>query len=134
MFSDKSMRNMAVWLLSEKSKTEGDLLLEIRKSTSFLNLLIPSCFFKFYCKHNKNSILIQNTYTFIGKYLVKVIKVARVFKLKLAFMEWFFHNLVILIKLYKIRYLNLDKALLFPRKKAKCLNTESLTSCNCHKV
>ena len=32
-------------------------------------------------------------------------------KLKLAFMEGFFYNLVILIKLYKILYLNLDKAL-----------------------
>ena len=36
-------------------------------------------------------------------------------RLKLAFMEWFFYNLVIRIKLYKIRYLNLDKTLLFPR-------------------
>ena len=32
-------------------------------------------------------------------------------KLKLAFMEGFFYNLVILIKLYKILYLNSDKAL-----------------------
>ena len=46
---------------------------------------------------------------------------APVVKLKLAFMEWFFYNLVILIKLYKIRYLNLDKALLFPRNQAICL-------------
>ena len=43
------------------------------------------------------------------------IKVACVVKLKLAFMECFLYNLVILIKLYKIRYHNLDKALLIPR-------------------
>ena len=50
-------------------------------------------------------------------------KVARVVKLKLAFMEWFFYNLVVLIKLYKIRYLNLDKALLLPRNQAICLKS-----------
>ena len=33
------------------------------------------------------------------------LKVARVVNLKLAFTEWFFYNLVILIKLCKIRYL-----------------------------
>ena len=49
------------------------------------------------------------------------IKVPRVVKLKLAFMESFFYNLVMLIKLYKIRYLDLDKALLFPRNQAICL-------------
>ena len=38
------------------------------------------------------------------------IKVARVVKLKSPFMEWFFYNLVMLIKLYKIWYLNLDNA------------------------
>ena len=38
------------------------------------------------------------------------VKVARVVRLKLTFIEWFFYNLVILIKLYKIRYLNLNKA------------------------
>ena len=36
-------------------------------------------------------------------------------------MENFFYNLVILIKLLKIRYLNLGKALLFPRNQAICL-------------
>ena len=46
----------------------------------------------------------------------RAIKVARVVNLKLVFTEWFFCNLVILIKLYKIRYLNLDKALSFLRK------------------
>ena len=42
-------------------------------------------------------------------------------KLKLAFMEWLFYKLVILIMLYKIGYLNLDKTLLFPRNQAICL-------------
>ena len=55
----------------------------------------------------------------------KYIKTARVVKLKLAFMEWFFYNLVILIKLYKIWYLNLGKALLFPRNQAICLTIEN---------
>ena len=47
-------------------------------------------------------------------------KVACVVK-KIRFYGVIFHNLVILIKLYKIRYLNLDKALLFPRNQAICL-------------
>ena len=54
------------------------------------------------------------------------IKVARVVKLKLAFTEWLFYNLVILIKLYKIRYQNLDNALLFPRNQAICLKNWKL--------
>ena len=37
------------------------------KSTSFSNLLIPPCLF--HRKHKKNSILIQKTDTFVGKYL-----------------------------------------------------------------
>ena len=54
------------------------------------------------------------------------IKVARVVKLKLAFTEWLFYNLVILIKLYQIRYQNLDNALLFPRNQAICLKNWKL--------
>ena len=50
----------------------------------------------------------------------KQVKVARVVSLKLAFAGWFFYNLVILIKLCKIRYLNLEKAL-FPRNQVICL-------------
>ena len=50
--------------------------------------------------------------------LVLFFKVARVVKSKLAFMKWFFYNLIILVKLYKIWYLILDKALLFPRNQA----------------
>ena len=54
----------------------------------------------------------------IATYFTKIIfniDVARVVKSKLAFIEWSFHNLVIVIKLCKIRYLNLDKVLLFRR-------------------
>ena len=46
-------------------------------------------------------------------------KVARVVNLELAFTVWCFDNLVLLIKLCKIRYLNLDK--LFPRNQVICL-------------
>ena len=51
----------------------------------------------------------------------RTLKVARVVKLKSAFMGWFFYNLVILIKLYEIRYLNLDKILFFLRNQTICL-------------
>ena len=56
----------------------------------------------------------------------KTFKVARVIKLKLAFIERFFYNLAILIKLYRIRYLNLDKVLLFPGNQAICLKNWKL--------
>ena len=58
--------------------------------------------------------------------IVRNFKVVRVVKLKLAFMKLFFINLVILMKLYKIRYPNLDKPLLFPRKQAICLKNWKL--------
>ena len=50
------------------------MLLETRKPTSFLSLLIPPCLFQFHRKHKKNSILIQHAYNFVGKYL-KVIEI-----------------------------------------------------------
>ena len=53
-------------------------------------------------------------------------KVARMVNLKLTFTEWFFYNLIILIKLYKIWYLNLDKAILFPRNQVICLKNWKL--------
>ena len=41
------------------------------------------------------------------KYIyVVILKVARAVKLKLVFTDYFFYNLVVLIKLCKIRYLN----------------------------
>ena len=42
-------------------------------------------------------------------------------------MEWFFYDLVILIKLYKIRYLTLDKALFFRETRLFVWKIESLT-------
>ena len=48
-------------------------------------------------------------------------KVAHMVNLKLAFMDWFFYNLIILIKLCQIWYLNLDEALLFLRNQVICL-------------
>ena len=60
----------------------------------------------------------------IGISNFKPIKVVRV--VKFTFMEWFFYNFVILIKLYKIWYLNLGKALLFPRNKTICLKNWKL--------
>ena len=48
------------------------------------------------------------------------INVARVINLKLAFRDWFFYDLI-LVKLCEIRYLNLCKALLFPRNQVICL-------------
>ena len=56
----------------------------------------------------------------------EIFKVTYVFNLKLVFTEWFFYNLVIQIKLHKMRYLNLDKALLFPRKQVICLKNWKL--------
>ena len=53
-------------------------------------------------------------------------KVTRVVDLKLVFTEWFFYDSIILIKLYKIRYLNLDKAPLFPRNLVICLKNWKL--------
>ena len=42
-----------------------------------------------------------NNRSFLVAYITSI-KVARVVKLKSPFMEWFFYNLVMLIKLYKI--------------------------------
>ena len=63
---------------------------------------------------------------FLENLFDNAVKVACVVNLKLAFTDWFFHNFVILIKSYKIRYLNLDKALLFPRNQAICLRNWKL--------
>ena len=68
----------------------------------------------------------RNSDTNVFLCIFQIFKLACVVKLKLAFIEWFFYNLVILIKLYKIRYLNLDKALLFPRNQAICLKNWKL--------
>ena len=54
------------------------------------------------------------------------LKVARMVNLELAFTNWIFYNLIILIKSCKIQYLNLDKALLFPRNQVLCLKNWKL--------
>ena len=54
------------------------------------------------------------------------LKVARVVNLKLALTEWLFYDLVILIKLYKIWYLNLDKVLLFLGNQVISLKNQKL--------
>ena len=66
------------------------------------------------------SLLSRTCWKSTAKLQEQRVKVTRVVKLKLAVMESFFYNLVILIKLNKIRYLSLDKALLFPRTQAIC--------------
>ena len=53
-------------------------------------------------------------------------KVARVVNLKLAFTGWFFYDSLILIKLCKMQYLNLDKTLLFLRNQVICLKNWNL--------
>ena len=58
--------------------------------------------------------------------LKKGFKVARKINVKLAFTDWFFYNLVTLIKWCKIWYLNLDKAILFPRNQVICLKNGKL--------
>ena len=47
---------------------------------------------------------------------VWALKVARMVNIKLFFMDWFYYDLIILIKQCKIPYKNLDKAPLFLRK------------------
>ena len=61
-----------------------------------------------------------------GWHTSKCFNVARVVNLKLAFIERFFYNLVILIKLCKVRYLHLHKAPLFPRNQVICLKNWKL--------
>ena len=55
-----------------------------------------------------------------------LIKVAWVVNLKLAFKDWFFYYLIILIKWCKIAYKTLDKALLFSRNTEFCLKNWKL--------
>ena len=54
-------------------------------------------------------------------FCTKEFKVARAVNLELGFTDYSFYNLVILIKLCKIRYLNLDQALLFIRNQVHSL-------------
>ena len=72
---------------------------------------------------------VSTTFTFLLHCFIKLTQMSkgvREVKLKLCFTKWFFYNLVILIKLYKIRCLNIDKALLFPRNQAISLKNWKL--------
>ena len=100
------------------------LQIEVRKSVllmdSFINGKIEASFNKSWPVVLSKSIFFEYVYLYspcVAKFKV-FLKVVRLFKLKLAFMVQFFYNLVILIKLYKMRYLDLDKTLLFPRDQA----------------
>ena len=50
-----------------------------------------------------------------------LLKEAAMVNIKVAFINWVFHFLIMLIMLYKIRYLNLDKVLLFSSNQVICL-------------
>ena len=89
---------------------------------NFRSLLLWSSFSSFLRKCDIFNIDHWDNCTFVN-YLVKV---ARVVKSKLAFVDWFFYNLIILIKLCKIQDLNLDKAPLFPRNQVICLKNWKL--------
>ena len=100
------------------------LQIKVRKSVllmdSFINGKIEASFNKSWPVVLSKSIFFEYVYLYspcVAKFKV-FLKVVRLFKLKLAFMVQFFYNLVILIKLYKMRYLDLDKTLLFPRDQA----------------
>ena len=54
------------------------------------------------------------------------IKVACMVNIKLLLMDWFYYDLIILIKWYKISYENLDKALLFSTSQVFCLKNWKL--------
>ena len=87
--------------------------------------LSASCWYKLLWLLGKIPSFIQDHIKFLTYQEIEIM-VARVVKSKLAFMKWFFNKLVMLIKLYKIRYLNLDKALLFPRNQAICMKNRKL--------
>ena len=111
----------------EKEEVKRCILQEIKNieikllSVPFLQLsLFRNSYNVFHQRCSVRKGTLRNFAKFTGKHLCKSLsfKVTGMVKLKLAFMEWFFYNLVILIKLYKTRYLNLNKALLFPRNQA----------------
>ena len=62
----------------------------------------------------------------INVFIFLYFKVARVAYIKLGFTGKLFYNLIILIKQCKIQWLNLDKALLFPRNQAICMKNWKL--------
>ena len=64
---------MAMCLLSKKNETKGTCCsLKLTKSKSFLNLSIPPCLLQFHRKYKKNSILIENKYTFVSLRVIEI--------------------------------------------------------------
>ena len=61
-----------------------------------------------------------------AKVCLLFLKVACVVKTKFFFIDWFYYNLIILIKQCKIPYKNVDKALLFSRNQVFCLKIWNL--------
>ena len=74
----------------------------------------------------KALLLCHSIFFFTGACLFNSIKVARVVNLKLFLTERSFYTSIILITLCKIRYLNLDKSLLFPKGQVICLKNWKL--------
>ena len=72
-----------MWIYPKKVKL-GAVVVWDKKANIFLNLLIPPYLFQLHRKHKKNSILIQNTNNFVGKYL----KVIEIFTKKLNTSIW----------------------------------------------
>ena len=90
------------------------VLLKISQNSQKSTCIVVSSFIKLHAWPEACNFIKKETPTQIFFHeLCEVFKVARVINLKQDFTEWFFNNLVIIIKLYKIRYLSLNKALLF---------------------
>ena len=76
-----------------------------------------------------NALFVLKIFKFLSwlfGHVEKRLKMARMVNLRLAFTEWVFYSLVILIKLCKIWYLNLYKALLLTRNQVICLKNWKL--------
>ena len=86
MFFRQKYKEYSSVTFIQKDKIWGTC--RLRNSTSFLSLIIPPCLFQFQRKYKKNSILIQNTNTFIEKYL----KIIEIFIKKLNTSIWHYTN------------------------------------------
>ena len=73
------------------------------------------------CNENHKHVDLDNVKVIDSGYHKNRFKVACVAKIKLFFMDWFYYNLVILIKYCKVPYKNVGKALLFLRNQVFCL-------------
>ena len=103
----------------------SEYLLVSSATLSCMTQIILTLSMLIYC--NTNSFFLRS---FLPMHLLLVcsssliIKVLRWFawlKQNYFFMDWFYYNLIILIKYCKIPYKNLDKALLFSKNQVFCL-------------